>query len=161
MAHSRAYRGRTEVRRVYGSGTFTEGWAVYAEQLAAEHGFRSDLSPELGAALRMQQLKMQLRMIINAILDVRFHTGDLPEGEAMRLMMDRGFQEEGEAVGKWKRASLTSAQLTTYFYGFTQMMSLRRRFEAQPGFSERSYHDRLLSFGSPSPRHLSGLLAAP
>lgn len=35
-------------------------------------------------------------------------------------------QEEGEAVGKWRRARLTSAQLTTYFYGFSQMMKMRR-----------------------------------
>ncbi len=160
MAHSRAYRGRTEVRRVYGSGTFTEGWAVYAEQLAAEHGFRADLSPELGAALRMQQLKMQLRMIINAILDVRFHTGDLPEGEAMRLMRDRGFQEEGEAAGKWRRVQLSSTQLSTYYVGYVEIREIAAGLRAErPEATERERHDAMLAHGSPAPRHLRTALA--
>ena len=76
-------------------------------------------------------------------------------------MMDEAFQEEGEAVGKWKRARLTSAQLTTYYYGFTEMMKLRAAHEGAAGFSERAYHDRLLSFGSPAPRHVVGLMTAP
>ena len=59
-------------------------------------------------AIRLQQLKMQLRMTINAILDVRVHTRGMTEDEAMRLMQVRGHQEEGEAVGKWRRALLTS-----------------------------------------------------
>ena len=35
----------------------------------------------------------------------------------MALMTERGFQEEGEAAGKWRRALLTSTQLSTYFVG--------------------------------------------
>lgn len=152
LMHNNRFPSR--LRAVFSHGAFVEGWAVYAEWLMAKHGFG-------GAQVRMQRQKMALRMAANAVLDFGVHGQGMTEKEALQLMMGEAFQEEGEAVGKWKRASLTSAQLTTYFYGFTQMMSLRRRFEAQPGFSERSYHDRLLSFGSPSPRHLSGLLAAP
>ena len=36
------------------------------------------------AAVRLQQLKMQLRMTINAILDVRVHARGMTEAEAMR-----------------------------------------------------------------------------
>ena len=73
-------------------------------------------------------------------------------------MMQEGFQEEGEAVGKWKRARLTSAQLTTYYYGFTEMLALRQAAERAPGFSERQFHDRVLSHGSPAMRHLRELV---
>lgn len=155
MAHARAYRGNTDVRRAYWSGTFTEGWAVYAEQLAAEHGFRSDVSAQAAGALRMQQLKMQLRMILNAILDIRHHTGELSESEAMRLMTERGFQEEGEAAGKWRRVQLTSTQLCTYYVGFVEWRDLMRDLRAaRPGAGERALHDEALSHGSPPPRHL-------
>jgi len=37
----------------------------------------------------------------------------MTEKEAMARMMTDGFQEEGEAAGKWKRAQLTSTQLST------------------------------------------------
>ncbi len=39
------------------------------------------------------------------------------------------------------------------------MMKLRKKAEAQPGFTERAYHDKLLSFGSPAPRYIAEILA--
>ena len=56
------------------------------------------------------------------------------------------------------RARLTSGQLTTYFYGFTELMKLRATLEKTPGFRERAYHDKLLGFGSPSIRHIRTLM---
>ena len=79
LAHSRRYVGSTRVRAVARSGPFIEGWAVYAEQVMAEHGFG-------GLPIRLQQLKMQLRMTINAILDQSVHCEGMTEGEAMALM---------------------------------------------------------------------------
>ena len=60
---------------------------------------------------------------------------------------------------KWKRARLSSVQLTTYFYGFSELLKLRRAAETQPGFSERAYHDRLLSWGSPAMKYVRQLVA--
>ena len=40
-------------------------------------------------------------------------------------MMKEGFQQEGEAVAKWKRARLSSTQLSTYFIGATEHLDLR------------------------------------
>jgi uncharacterized protein (DUF885 family) len=59
-----------------------------------------------------------------------------------------------------KRARLSSAQLTTYFYGFSEMMKLRRLAENEPGFTERKYHDRLLSYGSPPLKLLADVMAS-
>jgi uncharacterized protein (DUF885 family) len=159
LAHSNRYRGTTPVRAVWWSGSFVEGWAVYGEELMADHEYRSDISPGAGAALRMQQLKMQLRMIINAILDVRYHMGDLDEAQAMALMVDRGFQEEGEAAGKWRRVQLTAAQLSTYYVGYCEVRGLLRDLRhARPEWTQRQRHDTVLGFGSPPVRHLRVLL---
>ncbi|WP_433928349.1 DUF885 domain-containing protein [Sorangium cellulosum] len=142
----------SKVRAVFSSGPFVEGWAVYTEWLMAHHGFG-------GPKVRMQRQKMVLRLAVNAILDHGVHAGAMDEKEALALMTKEAFQEEGEAVGKWRRARLTSAQLTTYYHGFTEMMRLRAEHQGKPGFTERAYHDRLLSYGSPSVRHLKALLA--
>ncbi|NUP06599.1 MAG: DUF885 domain-containing protein [Polyangiaceae bacterium] len=143
----------SKLRAVFSHGAFVEGWAVYGEWLMAKHGYG-------GPKVRMQRQKMALRMAANAVLDHGVHAAGMTEKQAMDLMMGEAFQEEGEAVGKWRRACLTSAQLTTYYYGFSQMMKLRKTYESRPGFKERSYHDRLLSFGSPSPRHVASLMEA-
>ncbi|MBA3440443.1 MAG: DUF885 domain-containing protein [Pyrinomonadaceae bacterium] len=126
LMHSNKFRAPTLVRAVFGSGTFVEGWAVYAEQDMAEHGYG-------GAEVKMQQLKMRLRLIINAMLDQSVHTAGMAEGEAMRLMMEEGFQEEGEAAGKWRRACLSSSQLSTYYVGSLEVGDIRRAYEAKHG----------------------------
>jgi hypothetical protein len=149
LAHSRRFRASTRVRALGFSGPFVEGWAVYTEELMAGLGFG-------GLPVKMQQLKMQLRMSINAILDQLVHCEDVTESDAMALMTGAGFQEEGEAAGKWRRALLTSTQLSTYFVGYTEVAAIAaaRPFGATP----RAWHDAMLAHGSPPPRHLRTLL---
>ncbi|HET7902422.1 MAG TPA: DUF885 domain-containing protein [Candidatus Nanopelagicales bacterium] len=159
LAHDRAFDAPTMVRRAFWSGPFVEGWAVYAEQLMAEHGYDAGLGERGALSIRLQQLKMQLRMTINAILDVRVHTRGMTEEEAMRLMVGRGHQEEGEAVGKWRRALLTSAQLSTYYVGYIGVRDVVADLRAaRPDWTERQVHDAVLAHGSPPPRHLRTLL---
>ena len=156
LGHARRFTGGTPVRAAFWSGSFVEGWAVYAEELMAGHGYPGEGNPD---AVRMQQLKMRLRMIINTILDVRVHCAGLAEAEAMALMTGRGFQEDGEAAGKWRRALLTSAQLSTYYVGYTEVADLAARLRAhRPEWSERQRHDELLAHGSPAVQHLRSLL---
>src|SRR5690606_8722422 len=149
LAHARRYRGATRVRALGFSGPFVEGWAVYAEELMAGLGFG-------GAAVRLQQLKMQLRMTINAILDQLTHCEQLSEKDALALMTGPGFQEEGEAAGKWRRALLTSTQLSTYFVGYLEVAAIAAARPA--GVTLRDWHDAMLAHGSPPPRHLRTLL---
>jgi Bacterial protein of unknown function (DUF885) len=74
-------------------------------------------------------------------------------------MTGRGYQEEGEASGKWRRALLTSAQLSTYYVGYTEVSDLAAELRAaDPGRSVRSLHDELLAHGSPPARLLRSLM---
>jgi uncharacterized protein (DUF885 family) len=82
----------------------------------------------------------------------------MEEKDALALMRDDAFQEEGEAVAKWNRARLSASQLTTYYYGFSSLLALRQEMEKQPGFTERAFHDKLLAFGSPAIRHIRTLV---
>jgi hypothetical protein len=149
LAHSRRFRTSTRVRALGFSGPFVEGWAVYCEELMVGLGFG-------GLPVKLQQLKMQLRMSINAILDQLVHCEDLSEADGMALMTGAGFQEEGEAAGKWRRSLLTSTQLSTYFVGYTEVAAIAaaRPFGATP----RAWHDAMLAHGSPPSRHLRTLL---
>ena len=131
----------TKIRHLVGSGTFVEGWATYAEQIMADAGFG-------GPETKMQQMKMRLRLIINAIIDHKIHAGNMTRQEAIDLMMNEGFQEEGEAVGKWKRAQLSSTQLSTYYVGNLEINALAKDMKAKFGGDAKSVHDRMLSFGS-------------
>jgi uncharacterized protein (DUF885 family) len=159
LQHSRRFTGSdTAIRAALRSGSFTEGWAVYAERVMAEQEYPGEGDPR---ALRMQQLKMQLRSTINAILDARIHAHGMTEAEAMALMTGRGFQEEGEAAGKWRRAQLTSAQLSTYYVGYCEISDLAADLRAaSPGLTDEQVHDRMLAHGSPPVRLLRTLIAS-
>src|SRR5437667_768980 len=153
LAHANEFRAPTLVRAVFRSGTFIEGWAVYCEQMMAEQGYG-------GPEVKMQQLKMRLRVICNAIIDQGIHVKNMSEKEAMDLMMKEGFQQEGEAVAKWKRSRLSSAQLSTYFVGVAEHLDLRDRARARDGtaFNLKNYNDAVISFGSPPVKYVRELM---
>ena len=153
LAHSNQFRAPTLVRAIFQSGPFIEGWAVYCEQMMAEQGYG-------GPEVKMQQLKMRLRAICNAILDQSIHAGDMTEKEALDLMMREGYQQEGEAVAKWKRARLTSAQLSTYFVGATEHLDLRAAAQQKLGkdFNLKKYNDQVISYGSPPVKYVRELM---
>jgi hypothetical protein len=121
LQHSNRFAGATKARAAWRSGSFVEGWAVYAEQVMGAHGYPGEGNP---VAVRTQRLKSKLRTIINAIMDARVHCDGMTQEQAMALMTGPGYQEEGEAAGKWRRVLLTSAQLSTYFVGFTEVAGL-------------------------------------
>jgi len=153
IAHSNRYP--SVLRAMLFSGPFVEGWAVYAERVMQEQGFRGG-----DPLMRLVQLKWYLRAVTNAIIDSAIHVDGMTRDAAMRLMTVTGFQEEREAAGKWVRAQLTAAQLSTYFVGYLEHADLRAEAERRWGeqFSPKRYHDQVLSFGSPPTRFVRALL---
>ena len=158
-------------RTIFWSGVFAEGWAVYVTQVMLDVGFGHD-----DPALLLNHWKFYLRSVTNALIDVGIHTAGMTEDEAIRLMVDGGFQEEAEARAKYDRARLSSTQLCTYFVGSMEMWDLererRRRLAADsgdprgadavpeprlvggfgetPGFRYREHLEAVIGHGSPS-----------
>jgi uncharacterized protein (DUF885 family) len=153
LAHANRYPGK--LRALFGSGVFVEGWATYTEWMMVEAGFR-----ENDPLMQLIVLKWYLRDVTNAILDQAVHVEGIREDAALRLLVEDAFQEEREAAGKWKRACLTSAQLSTYFVGYLEHTELRRNVEKAWGsdFHLKTYHDKVLSFGSPPTQFVEALL---
>jgi len=151
--HSNKYP--SVLRAVLSSGSFVEGWAVYAEKVMADEGFL-DNDP----LYRLIQQKWYLRSIANAILDQSIHVDGMSEADAMKLMMEGTFQQEREAAGKWTRARLGSTQLPTYFVGVQEHLDLRKAYEEKMGanFNLKAYHDKELSYGSPPVRYVRALM---
>jgi uncharacterized protein (DUF885 family) len=138
------------VRGIFRSGVFAEGWAVYITQVMMDLGYGAD-----DPALMLVHWKFYLRSATNALMDIRIQSGTMDEAEAMRLMVEGGFQEEGEATAKWDRARLSSTQLCEYFLGSVEMHGLereaRRRAESEGReFVYRPFLESVLAHGSPS-----------
>ncbi len=148
-------RNPSLVRKVLYSGVFAEGWAVYTEQMMLDQGYgNGDLS------LRLHQLKFYLRAVLNAILDHKMHCTDFSDEDAMKLLVGRGFQTEGEAVGKIQRSKQSSTQLSTYFAGRTAFYRLRQKVSRKEGekFDLGPFHEAVLSHGTLPVKYLPELL---
>ncbi len=143
------------IRKVLYSGVFAEGWAVYTEQMMLDQGYGEG---DLG--LRMQQLKFYMRAVLNAILDYRMHSTDITDEAALELLTGRGFQTEGEAVGKVSRAKQSSCQLSTYFAGRTAFYRLRQSVSRKQGnkFDLQKFHEATLSHGTLPVKYLPELV---
>jgi len=163
-----ANRGSSPARRVFRSGLFAEGWAVYVTQVMLDRGYGAG-----DPALWLVHWKFYLRAVANAILDVRIHTMGMTSDEAITLMVDGAFQERAEALAKDERARLTATQLSTYFLGSLGMWDIedaaRRRaavavgasadavpaprvvggYPATPGFDERAHLEEVIAHGAP------------
>ena len=177
-------RDPSKVRKVFESGPFVEGWAVYTEKVMVDEGYvgqknnipPNNLPAELAGLWRVKRddqlrakaialhgQKFYLRGVTNAILDHDIHAGDMTEEQAVSFMMERAFQEEGEARAKWVRAQVTSTQLSTYFVGATAWFRIReqaekRAKEAGQAFDTAAFHSQALSHGAPPLVHLPRLM---
>jgi uncharacterized protein (DUF885 family) len=151
FAHSNRYP--SQLRAFLWSGPMVEGWGMYAEDIMAENGY-------LGGdpLYQLVHLKWRLRATMNAIIDQKIHVDSAEREEIMDLLTRVAFQEEREASGKWTRAQLSSAQLPTYFVGYSEWRDLRAAAAARPGFNQKAFHDQALSYGSPPVRYIRQLM---
>jgi uncharacterized protein (DUF885 family) len=143
------------IRRVYQSGPFVEGWAVYGEVTMLNEGYGGgDLR------LRLMQQKFYLRAVANAILDNKMHCTQISDAEAMKFLTEDAFQSEGEAKLKLIRAKQSSTQLSTYFVGRMAHYRLHQQVERELGgkFDLARYHEAVLSHGSVPVKYLPELV---
>jgi uncharacterized protein (DUF885 family) len=134
-------KNRRVLRNIYGNGPYIEGWAVYAQQLMSDEGYLNS-----SAELRLTLMKQLLRVISNAILDIRLQTMGMTDQQALDLMINDTFQEQQEATAKLQRAQLSSCQLPTYFVGWRGWLDTREEYKKRKGaaFQLSGFHDAAL-----------------
>ncbi len=138
-------KARRLLRSIYGNGSYIEGWGQYSTQMMLDEGFLNH-SPELALTFA----KEELRVLANAILDIRLQMLAMTDQEALDLMEKQTFQEVEEATAKLQRAKLTSAQLPMYYVGWRAWIKARDEYKQAKGsaFSLADFNDRALKEGA-------------
>lgn len=133
------------IKSLLSNGAMIEGWAVYTEQMMLENGYGKD-APEMW----LMWYKWNLRTVCNTILDYSVHVKDMSKDDAIRLLTKEAFQQAAEAAGKWKRVSVSSVQLTSYFTGYKEIIDLREAYKKQQGkdYRLKTFNEKFLSYGS-------------
>ncbi|HUQ52729.1 MAG TPA: DUF885 domain-containing protein [Gammaproteobacteria bacterium] len=140
-----ANRSPSRIKSIFGNGAMIEGWAVYAERLMLESGYGDDKAESW-----LIYSKWNLRSVTNTILDYGVHVRGMTEDEAMDLLTRQAFQTEQEAREKWRRVTLTSVQLTSYFSGYSAIVDLREQLKREHAgsFDLKRFHEQFLSYGN-------------
>lgn len=138
------------IRKATGTSIFTEGWALYSEELMAELGYYKDEE-------RMMQLEWTLVRAARVLIDVGLHTKSMTFDEAVKVLTDQVGLGRELALSEVKRYTLTPTQPLSYLVGREKLFALREQAKTRDGkgFSLKKFHERLLSHGTLPP----GLLA--
>jgi uncharacterized protein (DUF885 family) len=134
------------VRRAYRTPFFTEGWALYAEQMMREQGFFEDPRHE------MAQCEGMLFRAARIVVDTSLHAGEMSLDEAGRFMQERANLPEPTARAEVARYASWPTQASAYLIGCLQILELRERWLARrhgaAGVAAlRGFHDALAGSG--------------
>jgi uncharacterized protein (DUF885 family) len=137
------------VRRTFRTPYFSEGWALYAEQMMREQGFFEDPRHELF------QVEALLFRAARIIVDTSLHAGDMTLEEAQRFMEERANLTPPTARAEVARYAAWPTQASAYLVGCLEILAIRRRHLAGDARTDtsalRDFHDRLAASGGLPP----------
>ncbi len=145
------------IKSVFANGAMAEGWAVYCEEMMLDNGFGGD-EPEM----RLMWCKLHLREVCNTILDYKVHTENMARQDALKMLTHEAFQQQAEAEGKWKRVTVSSVQLDSYFTGYKEIIDLREAYKKKMGdkYKLKDFNEKFLSYGSAPVRYIKEAMLA-
>lgn len=133
------------LRQIMSYSAYSEGWGLYAEQLADEMGaYRDD---PLG---RVGYLQSQLFRAARLVVDTGIHRMRWSREKAIRYFMDTLGEAESKATTEVERYVVHPGQATSYKVGHNLLVELRSKAERALGerFDLKAFHDTILLAGA-------------
>ena len=146
IAHSLENEDLTYYRKFgYRTSAFSEGWALYAEQLALEAGLADNPLDELGI------LQSELFRAVRLVVDTGMHYKRWTREEAMAYMKAKTGMSDTEVRVEIERYIVWPAQALSYKVGMIKILELRKKAQDALGekFNIKDFHSALLDHGSP------------
>jgi uncharacterized protein (DUF885 family) len=136
--------GIPEFRKESGFTSYSEGWALYAEQLAWEMGFQTDPYDNLG------RLQAELFRAVRLVVDTGIHAQRWSRQEAIDYMLTNTGIAESDVVSEVERYIVIPGQATAYKVGMMELLRLRNEAQEALGdnFDIRDFHDVILKDGA-------------
>lgn len=123
---------------------YVEGWALYAEQVAAEIGaYEDDPFGEIGA------LQSALFRAARIVVDTGLHHKRWSRAEAVRWMVEEAGEQPASAAREIDRYCVYPGQACAFMVGRLELLRTREAARRRLGaaFDVRDWHERLLAAG--------------
>ena len=132
--------------RLHGLGfnAYTEGWALYAEQLGKEVGFYQDPVSDYG------RLSSELFRAVRLVVDTGIHSKGWTRDQVVDFFRKSGAVDEPTIQSETDRYIAWPAQALSYKLGQLKIRELRERARKELGakFDIRAFHDEMLNGGT-------------
>jgi uncharacterized protein (DUF885 family) len=132
--------------RLHGLGfnAYTEGWALYAEQLGKEIGFYQDPVSDYG------RLSSELFRAVRLVVDTGIHSKGWTRDQVVDFFRKSGAVDEPTIQSETDRYIAWPAQALSYKLGQLKLRELRERAQKElgPKFDLRTFHDEMLNGGT-------------
>ncbi|HMB60440.1 MAG TPA: DUF885 domain-containing protein [Xanthomonadales bacterium] len=132
-----------QFRKQAGYGAYTEGWALYAEQLAREMGFYQDPMRNFG------RLQDEIWRSVRLVVDTGIHSLQWTRQQAINYFLENTPLSEGDIVTEVERFFVNPGQALGYKIGMMKILELRERAREALGedFDIRAFHDVVIGRG--------------
>jgi uncharacterized protein (DUF885 family) len=133
----------SDVRKVFGAASNSEGWAHYCEQMMLDEGFHAN-----EPAYRLAQLQDALLRNIRFIVGIKMHTQGMTVDQATALFETQGHQPHPVAVSEAKRGT-SDALYGYYTMGKLAILKLREDYKRKMGaeYTLQKFHDAFIRLG--------------
>ncbi|WP_457320080.1 DUF885 domain-containing protein, partial [Stenotrophomonas sp. P5_B8] len=133
------------LRRSLNPSAFSEGWALYAEQLMAETGiYKDDPAGDLG------RLQAEMFRSVRLVVDTGLHRKRWTPEQAATYLQDKTGMTPGDVRVEINRYLVQPGQASSYKMGQLRLLALREKARTQLGdrFDIRAFHDLILGNGA-------------
>ena len=144
LSLSNEAKGLPLIRKTIGNSGYTEGWALYAEQLAVEMGiYKDDPFGHIG------MLHDALFRAVRLVVDSGMHHKKWSREQAVKYMSETMGDEESGTVTEIERYCVWPGQACSYMVGKITWLRARERARKALGkkFDIRQFHDAGLLAG--------------
>ncbi len=151
-----ARKDASVVKKLFANQALLKGWPAYIEEMLINSGFGNyDLR------LRLNQLKLMLKTVLDFQLELNIHQGGMTKEQAVNYMVRMGFQTDAEAARKWDTILLNPGDAALTYIGYQEILDLEKEAKKLKGdaFTQKEFAQRLLGFGAIPLRELRVKLA--
>ena len=144
IALQQELEGLPKFRSVTSFTAYTEGWALYAEQLGLEVGLYDDPYSRFG------QLSYEMWRALRLVVDTGMHAMGWSRDEAISFMAEHSALSMHNIRAEVNRYIFWPGQALAYKMGEIKIRELRSKAEEQLGesFDQREFHDVILINGN-------------
>jgi uncharacterized protein (DUF885 family) len=144
------------IKRMAANQALIKGWPVLLQELLITSGYG-----EYDLRMRLNQLKLMLKTVIDFQLELNIHQGGWTKEQAVDYMMRGGFQTAAEAERKWNQVLLNPGEAALAYIGYQELLDMQIDYKKLKGdqFTVKDFLQKTLSFGAVPIRTLKAKMA--